>query len=274
MTRSSRDPLSHIAIVCAVTAGVLVLFAAVARAATAPDPTPTVLGLPWEAWIAIGLGAFAGVRALVDLLLAFFKVEAPLTKTLIDDHFRDSLQRAHDKLDKLAGMVNGIANATRQPGAVPIFPVPGGTAAMLVVLLLGAAGGGLALSSCAATTAAGHAAKPAIVNCTAQDLGTAPALNLETLVAVANTVAAERAACMTAGGLDWKCVERDAIGKGLVLGGCALAEMVAAAANALHPAGPGLVAGDPAPPPGRAELERFRAQVAGGATYHTAAGDL
>ena len=130
------------------------------------------------------------------------------------------------------------------------------------------------VASCGAVTgAAGHAAKPGIINCTAEDLGTTPALNLETLVAIANTIAAERASCMTPGGLDWKCVERDAIAKGLTLGGCMLAEMVAAAANAVKSSGSGLVA-DPAPPPGRAELERFRAQVAGGATYHTASGDL
>jgi hypothetical protein len=141
-----------------------------------------------------------------------------------------------------------------------------------VLLLVGALG--TAPTACTATersaaaTNAGHAA----INCTATVIGTTPGLDLATLAAIANTVAAERTKCMTASGLDWTCVETDAIGQGVTLGGCALVQLVAAAAKAISPAVSGLAA-NPAPPPGRAELEAFRRKV-GGATWHTATGDL
>jgi hypothetical protein len=154
----------------------------------------------------------------------------------------------------------------------------GGRAASLFALVcVGAllAGAGGALSACTATQRAElkQDAKHAVINCTAQQLGTTPGLDLATLVAIANTVAAERAKCMTPNGLDWQCVERDAIGQGVTVGGCALVQLVAAAASTTRPSSSGLVAGDPAPPPGHVELEQFRAQVTAGATFHTANGD-
>jgi hypothetical protein len=141
-----------------------------------------------------------------------------------------------------------------------------------VLLLVGALG--TAQTACTAAersavaTSAGHAA----INCTATAIGTTPGLDLATLAAVVNLTAAERLRCMTPVGLDWRCVEADAIGQGVTLGGCALVQMVAAAAKAISPAASGLAA-NPAPPPGRAELEDFRGKV-GGATWHTSTGDL
>jgi hypothetical protein len=140
-----------------------------------------------------------------------------------------------------------------------------------VLLLVGALG--TAQTACtsaersAVATSAGHAA----INCTATAIGTTPGLDLATLAAVVNLTAAERSKCMTAAGLDWKCVEADAIGQGVTLGGCALVQLVAAAAKAIQPSTSGLAA-NPAPPPGRVELEDFRAKM-GGASWHTAAGD-
>lgn len=84
----------------------------------APQPVP---GAGWPTYVALGLAALAGVRAVVDALLAFFRAEAPLTKTLVDDRLRDSLQVAHDKLDKLAGSVNGLIEATKPPGGIRVI---------------------------------------------------------------------------------------------------------------------------------------------------------
>jgi hypothetical protein len=120
----------------------------------------------------------------------------------------------------------------------------------------------------AVATSAGHTA----INCTANQLGATPGLDLATLIAVVNLTAAERLKCMTPTGLSWPCVETDAIGKGLTLGGCMFVDMVAAAAKAIQPATSGLAAATPGPPPGRLELEDYRGKV-GGATWHTATGD-
>jgi hypothetical protein len=84
----------------------------------ASQPVP---GAGWPTYVALGLAALAGVRAVVDALLSFFRAEAPLTKTLVDDRFRDSLEVAHDKLDKLAGSLNGLIEATRPPGGIRVI---------------------------------------------------------------------------------------------------------------------------------------------------------
>jgi hypothetical protein len=148
-----------------------------------------------------------------------------------------------------------------------------GTAAMLVVLLCGGAAvamgpGCTSAERGAAATAVGHA----LINCTVQAIGTAPGLDLATLVAIANTAAAERAKCTPSGGaLSWPCVEIDAIALGATLGGCAFVQLVAAAEKAVTPAASGLSQGSAAPP-GRVELEDLRSKV-GGVTWHTASSD-
>lgn len=130
---------------------------------------------------------------------------------------------------------------------------------------------GMALGlACGATARSIEAdAKSAVVNCTAQQLGATPALDLATLVAVANTVAAERAKCTPPGGpLDWKCVETDLLAQGKVLGGCALVTMVT---DAVPPrSASGLTA---AAPPSRPELVDFCARAAPGTTYHLSTGN-
>lgn len=143
--------------------------------------------------------------------------------------------------------------------------------ALLAVLLLG----GLAVTqlSCAkakltattVATTAGHE----LVNCTGQAIGTTPALDLATLVAVANTVSAERSKCTPPGGsLSWPCVEADLIAEGKVLGGCTFVKLIASELA------PGTTARMATGDRGRAALEDFRARVAGGAIYHTGGGDI
>lgn len=257
-----------------------VLLPAIAHAATG-DPTPAPIVLGWPEYVAIGLAALAGIRVVVDALLAFFRVEAPLTKTTLDDRIRDGLQGTHDKLDKIAAAVNGLVDARKPvgdikvtPGAQAGFVAPRLIAILTAIALVGAAG--LALAGCPTAgqvaTTAGHD----LVNCTGTAIGTTPALDVATLVAIANAVTNERAKCTPAGGsLSWSCVETDALAEGKVLGGCTLVELVAGAPAAASGSGPGPAAARIASPdPGRSALEDFRSRAAGGATYHTAAGDL
>ena len=76
----------------------------------AADPVAAVTSsLGWPEWLGIGLAALAGVKALVDGALGFFRYLAPKTKTTVDDAIRDDLQLAHDKLDDLTALVQGIA---------------------------------------------------------------------------------------------------------------------------------------------------------------------
>lgn len=79
----------------------------------AADPAAAVAaagaGLSWPEWVGIGLAGLAGVKAIVDALLAFFRFLAPKTATTVDDTIRDDLQLAHDKLDALSQLVQGIA---------------------------------------------------------------------------------------------------------------------------------------------------------------------
>lgn len=183
--------MSHIAIICAVTAGLLLVCAGVCRAA-APS-SPTVPGIDWPTVIALGLAALAGVRVIVDALLAFFKAEAPLTQTLVDDHIRDSLQTAHDKLDQLAGSVNALVELAKPVGGVPVItpattPAPGpvlvkgsGTAGMLAILLLGALAAP-ALTGCSSPKV--QAIEHALWDCTAPERADAVAAVTPAVVSV------------------------------------------------------------------------------------------
>lgn len=145
----------------AIVAGLLLLFSCLAHAAGLATANPTSSSPPtldWQTWVMLGLAALGGVRVIVDALLAFFKAEAPLTKTTIDDSIRDGLQLAHDKLDRLAGRVDRLIDATKPTGGVRVVP-GSGTAATLAVVLLGALAAP-ALTGCSAAqrTALEHAA--------------------------------------------------------------------------------------------------------------------
>lgn len=266
--------------------------AGIASAASDPALAITTAGasLSVPELIGIGLAALAGLKALVDAALAFFRYLAPKTQTTVDDTIRDDLQLAHDKLDALSELVQSISKpvvvqnitaaapaAVASPGPAPAKTSQGGFARLGLLLAL-AIGGGLLLAASGCTKvelgAAAASAEKALINCTGQAIGTTPALDIATLVAIANTVAAERAKCTLPGGsLSWSCVETDAIAAGKVLGGCTLVALVTGAVGAAPAAALRLASSTPAPP-GRAELEDFRARVAGGATYHTASGDV
>lgn len=164
---------------------------------------------------------------------------------------------------------------TSKPAGSPIARTAGVLVAVMACLWFASA-----LPACTKTelTAAETKAKAALVNCTAQQLGSTPGLDLATLVAVANVMAAERAKCTptsgpSAGSLDWACVESDLVGEGKVIGGCALVKLVLGSSPAPTTAARTTAAATPMDP-GRAALEDFRTRVAEGATYHTSAGDL
>lgn len=155
--------------------------------------------------------------------------------------------------------------------------LPVGGAGLLAALAIGAlvAIGGGTLTACtkAQISAAATSAEHAVINCTGQELGTTPALDIDTLVAVAKLVASERAKCTPPGAaFDWQCAEDDALREGKVIGGCALVQLFASSSSALPPGARAAAAGPPGP--GRAALEDFRARAAGGATFHTATGDF
>jgi hypothetical protein len=153
------------------------------------------------------------------------------------DHWRDIL-----------ALVSGSAGAAAKSTA----------AAMLVLLLIG----------CTATQRVAVNAGHGLVNCTATAIGTTPALDLATLAAVANVVAAEKTKCSPAGSLSWSCVEGDLESEGETLGGCAFLQLLAGTPTVAARAATS------AADPGRTAFETFRGKIAGGATYHTASGDI
>lgn len=126
-----------------------------------------------------------------------------------------------------------------------------------------AVGGGLlGQTSC---TQVRHA-EAAIIDCTGGGTSGIVANVLSTLESWHRDEAS--GGCMTASGFDWNCVEQKALAKGEQIGGCAIAELVQS-----------VIGGSKATPVdsswlARAALEEFRARAAGGATFHTQAGDL
>ena len=107
---------SRISFALHVVAGAVALYTVpwlIGAAHAAADPsvavTTAVGNLSLPEWIGIGLAALAGLKAIVDAGLAFFRYLAPKTKTTVDDTIRDDLQLAHDKLDGLTALVQGIA---------------------------------------------------------------------------------------------------------------------------------------------------------------------
>jgi hypothetical protein len=248
-----RDTLPQAAVALAVVATVVVLLTRIAHAAQA-DALPAAAPFDWNFWTGV--------------LLAVATAGSYVLHALAARRHSATLEKWATAIDEGRVVVKGIA-----PAPLAVAKSPGsGTAAMLVVLLCGTTG--LAIGpGCtkAARSSAADSAGHALVNCTAQTIGTTPGLDLATLIAVVNLTAEERLKCMTPAGLSWPCVETDAIAKGVTLGGCMFVDMVAAAAKAIQPSASALAA-NPAPPPGRAELEDYRGKV-GGATWHTSTGD-
>jgi len=117
----------------------------------------------------------------------------------------------------------------------------------------------LALAPVPAACGAAQHAGPVVIDCLAANRAPIEAL----ILSFAPLIAGDHP--------DWSTVEQQAIAAGELVGGCALAEVVQAY---LAPP-PGRMA--PAPAPGlaaRGALEDFRSKHAGGAAFHTRAGDL
>lgn len=139
----------------------------------------------------------------------------------------------------------------------------------IVILALLTFGTAAMIASCGAAQRAGHD----VIDCTG---GSAPgvAVNIfDTMRAWA--APKEQGGCADATTFDWNCIESKAFSKGIVTGGCALAEFVQSyLAPAYGRAAPGIEGGVDQAARARSTLEHFRATAAGGATFHTGAGDL
>lgn len=126
-------------------------FAGIAHAAS--DPGAAVVAatssLGWPEWFGIGLAAIAGIKAVVDGALAFFRYLAPKTATTVDDSIRDDLQLAHDKLDALTGLVQSIKPVT---APTPKIAQGGFTRPQVMLLLAGAGVALMAAMGCAGST--------------------------------------------------------------------------------------------------------------------------
>jgi len=214
---------------------------------------------------------------------------APRTKTTLDD-------RALAKLDEALGLLRLIPVPTRPTqaeldalkleadrhfatvsGAAPATSFDTKTAitaklpqsgrvhigAALVLALVALIT--MPLLGCNTLSSAPGAAGTAVIDCAKAD-----AAAITTLVSELGADAVTTA--LGTGSADWGKLEADAIGQGKVIGGCALAEFVAALGKAKAPAvASARVATVPQPTPadqGRAALERFRAQM-GGARWST-----
>jgi hypothetical protein len=179
----------------------------------------------------------AGVLSAASIVL---HIVAPRTKATWDDALCDDIDEQP-------------AKATPKP---PLPPV-----AVLALVVLGA----MLLSGASACTPAQRTASPhAVVDCTGA--------NGAAIGAAASSMASAQAdgGCVTPEGkTDWSCVEVKAILVGVAIGGCAFVKVVSASSP---PPGAAALIDDNGP--ARATLEDYRSHYAGGATFHTAQGDL
>lgn len=135
----------------------------------------------------------------------------------------------------------------------------------IVILALLTFGTAAMIASCGAAQRAGHD----VIDCTG---GSAPGI----VINVSDTLKQwsaqkDKGGCVDGAVFDWNCVEHKAIGKGVLVGGCALAELVESyLAPAPGRSAPGIDQAQLA----RSTLDSFRATAAGGATFHTGVGDL
>lgn len=239
----------------------LVALRSIAEADTGP-PAVTPAGFDLTAMLAL-VGAVAGGLGLIlGGLSTVLHAIAPRTKTTIDDTAAADIDALHAKLDRVLAMVTPIPS---KPAAQP----PGTGAAVLALVVLGLAGAG-ALTACTAAKAEATAGKTAIVDCVHADQAPIEAMLVQ-LGADAVTYALH-------GAVDWGALEAEAESAGIVVGGCAFAQVVhgktaAAPATAPATAVSALATPPAAPDPALAALERLRA-AHGGVRWSTAAGVL
>lgn len=265
MTRKNNRDLTHWIVMLAVGAAVYLIGCHLARAGAAEAP-PVDTGWNWQTWLLLATSVLTGASIVLHIV-------APRTKATWDDKLRDDI-------DEVLAFARGstLPGKPSQPAVAPARDPQAGVSflgCMVALSIGGLIALALAASGCTAAqrTQVASEAKTALINCTAQDLGAAPHLDLATLVAVVNLAAVERAKCSTTGSLDWQCVKKDLVSQGAVLGGCTLVAMITAAAGAFTSPSDRLSAATPVLP-GRAEFLEFRVSVGGGATYHTGAGDF
>lgn len=189
----------------------------------------------------------AGAGMLIDAARAILHFTGPRTASTWDDNWAAKLDALHDKLAVIETRLPPAAAS--RPVQMPIAGGPG--AALFCLLLLGL---GSAQICCSSTqrTAVGSA----VVHCTAAN---APAIG--------GVAASMEKDCATDGKTNWKCVRGEAVEAGLAIGGCAFLRVVAsypAAAAAARSSSAAAPADD-----GRAEFERYRAEVAGGAVFQS-----
>lgn len=202
------------------------------------------------------------------------------TQQMTQDHEVKLQQMVQDHEVKLESLRPPALNVSTTLDSSTAAGNPQAGVSILGCMVALAAGGMLAIMLWACTKEQLKndvvAAKTAVINCTAQQLGATPGLDLATLSAVVNLAAAERTKCTPIGGsLSWTCVKGDLLAMGKTLGGCAFLALVTEAAGVLTTPGSNLSAATPILP-GRDEFASFRAQVEPGVTimYHGAASDF
>jgi hypothetical protein len=163
---------------------------------------------------------------------------------------------------KSAAAINAVAaNAGTSSEGNAAMKRVAGSVAVLALVVLGLAAASATACTPTQRTTAGHA----VVDCTAASAG-----------AIGGTLASMRGDCFkpatetAPAKTDWGCVRGKAISAGLQVGGCAFLELVTTATTARVAS----ATGEPPPErPGVAAFESYRASVAGGAAFRTAAGD-
>lgn len=227
--------------------------------AFADTPAEKVPGWQFGEVMALIALIVAAAGMLVDAARLILHFTAPRTKTLLDDQWAARLDRMHERITVIETQIPRPSSSSSV-----------GPAALLTLVVLGLAGVGDAACGGGGAGGAGgelgHKTGVALVDCTAASAA-----------AIGSAVASMRADVSDGGcssksaegarSTDWKCVRGKAISAGLAIGGCAFLELVSSSSGTSARA---LVA---APDDGRAAFEEYRAGVAGGARFLTAAGE-
>lgn len=163
---------------------------------------------------------------------------------------------------KSAAQVRAAAAPAKDPPAIAVAPV---VMPMVVAVIAAVV---MATTGCATGKALPGAATTAVIDCTKADAGAIGAV-------VASLAAQAVVSALGAGAIDWSAIESAAWAQGKAVGGCALAETVAALGREPAPASDKQTLLPPPDPAaeGRAALERFRVR-AGGVQWTTSYGVL
>lgn len=222
-----------------------------AYADAAPVVVAAVPDAPMSTWLLIVITVLSAVSAALHVIAARTTWGAKAS-TLLDqalDRLKQ-LETGHAiNVRAIAGLISG--GRSTAPGTldevathVPDPTKPNGYVSMKLAAIVAVAG--LAAAAFLACTEAKNA-KAALIDCTTTNYQVATA---------------ELAKCTT-----WACAFDTAIGFGANVGGCALRKMVDDGTQLAS------TARSATPTSGVATFERFRAQIANGATYRTATGD-